>query len=98
MQKSSDDSTASWERFDAHEIQPEEYADIPELDEAWFAQAVPYVGGKPVLRGRPRKENAKRKVMLRIDPDVLEGFKAHGKGWQTQMNAALRDWITRHPV
>jgi uncharacterized protein (DUF4415 family) len=79
--------------------------DAPELDDDFFAHAVPFSQAHPELhaswkqgRGRPRKADAKRKVMLRIDPDVLEGFKAHGKGWQTQMNAALRDWITRHPV
>lgn len=42
------------------------------------------------LRGRPRKPNKKRDIKLRIDPDVLDAFKATGKGWQTQMNAALR--------
>lgn len=42
-------------------------------------------------RGRPRKENKKREVKLRLDPDVLDAFRATGKGWQTQINAVLRD-------
>jgi uncharacterized protein (DUF4415 family) len=25
-----------------------------------------------------------------LDPDVIEHFKAEGKGWQTRVNAALR--------
>ena len=25
-----------------------------------------------------------------LDPDVIEHFKAGGKGWQTRVNAALR--------
>jgi uncharacterized protein (DUF4415 family) len=29
-------------------------------------------------------------VSLRIDPDVLEAYKATGKGWQSRMNEALR--------
>ena len=28
--------------------------------------------------------------MLRLDPDVVERFKADGEGWQTRMNEALR--------
>jgi len=30
------------------------------------------------------------------DADVVEAFKATGKGWQTRMNAALRDWLKTH--
>lgn len=41
-------------------------------------------------RGRPRLENPKEAVMLRLDPDVIARFKADGPGWQTRMNAALR--------
>ncbi|MHB1642239.1 MAG: BrnA antitoxin family protein [Acidithiobacillus sp.] len=28
--------------------------------------------------------------------DVLEMFRASGPGWQTRMNAALRDWLKTH--
>ena len=41
-------------------------------------------------RGRPRSVNKKLPVMLRLDPDVVERFKADGEGWQTRMNDALR--------
>lgn len=41
-------------------------------------------------RGRPRSENPKRAIKLRLDADVIERFKAGGAGWQTRMNAALR--------
>jgi uncharacterized protein (DUF4415 family) len=29
---------------------------------------------------------------LRIDADVLDWFKAKGRGWQTRMNAVLRSY------
>jgi uncharacterized protein (DUF4415 family) len=29
-------------------------------------------------------------VSLRLDPDVLEHFRATGPGWQSRINAALR--------
>ncbi|MFJ4292295.1 BrnA antitoxin family protein [Cupriavidus sp. NPDC089707] len=47
-------------------------------------------------RGRPAKPAGERKVnqTLRIDPEVLEAYKATGTGWQTLMNDALRDYAT----
>ncbi len=42
------------------------------------------------LRGRPPVENPKVSVTLRLDPDVIDYFKAEGAGWQTRINAALR--------
>ena len=41
-------------------------------------------------RGRPKLANAKQPILLRLDPDVVERFKAGGEGWQTRMNDALR--------
>lgn len=32
----------------------------------------------------------KKQVTLRIDPDVVEHFRATGEGWQARINAALR--------
>jgi uncharacterized protein (DUF4415 family) len=40
--------------------------------------------------GRPRIDNPKQQVALRLDRDVIERFKAGGDGWQTRMNEALR--------
>ena len=41
-------------------------------------------------RGRPASDNPKLAVKLRIDPDVVEAFRAGGPGWQSRMNQALR--------
>ncbi|MCO5071116.1 MAG: BrnA antitoxin family protein [Rhizobiaceae bacterium] len=40
--------------------------------------------------GRPKSENPKEAVKLRIDADVLARFREGGRGWQTRMNEALR--------
>jgi len=40
--------------------------------------------------GRPRLENPKEAVKLRLDPEIVVRFKADGPGWQTRMNEALR--------
>ncbi|KAB0680416.1 BrnA antitoxin family protein [Aureimonas leprariae] len=41
-------------------------------------------------RGRPRSEAAKVPVTLRLEPDVLDRFKAAGGDWRQRMQDALR--------
>jgi uncharacterized protein (DUF4415 family) len=56
--------------------------DSPELGEAFFAKAV---------RGRgPQRNPTKRLISLRLDPEVIDRFRATGPGWQARMNDALR--------
>ncbi len=72
--------------------------DAPEWTEDHFRYAQLSVGGKVVREavgtwtrpGRPRIDNPKQQVTLRLDPDVLEKFRASGKGWQSRINAELR--------
>ncbi|MGN0730323.1 MAG: BrnA antitoxin family protein [Treponema sp.] len=33
-----------------------------------------------------------RVIHIRVDTDVLEWYKSQGKGYQTKMNAVLRDY------
>ena len=47
-------------------------------------------------RGRPVGSGTKEQVAIRFDHDVLAAFRAAGHGWQTRMNAALRDWLKSH--
>lgn len=47
-------------------------------------------------RGRPRSEVVKERITIRLDADVLEAFRSTGKGWQTRMNDAMRDWVRAH--
>lgn len=39
--------------------------------------------------GRPKAAIRKLSVTLRVDPAILEAYKATGTGWQTRMHAAL---------
>ncbi|TXJ04077.1 MAG: hypothetical protein E6Q26_02570 [Acinetobacter sp.] len=70
--------------------------DAPELDDAFFARADLYDGDKLLKRGRPPIKNPKIAVKLRLDPDVLEKLRASGKGWQTRVNAVLREYVSNH--
>ncbi|PUA16822.1 BrnA antitoxin family protein [Glaciimonas sp. PCH181] len=81
--------------------------DNPELTEEWFAKAKPaseiltpetYTALVAKRRGRPKAEETKVFTAIRLDADLLDAFKATGKGWQTRVNAALRQFITEHPL
>ena len=43
--------------------------------------------------GRPRSEHPKIHTGIRLSPEVLAYFRATGRGWQTRMNQALKEWI-----
>ena len=47
------------------------------------------------MPGRPKSEAPKVSVSLRLDPEVVAGFKADGPGWQTRMNAVLAESLKR---
>ena len=48
--------------------------------------------------GRPLGSGVKESKTVRFDRDILDAFKATGKGWQTRMNDALREWLKEHPM
>ena len=58
-----------------------DYSDIPPLDDAFWARAAPNPFFKPV----------KTHASVRIDSDVMAWLKSYGKGYQTRMNAILRN-------
>mgnify|MGYP002718226683 CR=1 FL=1 len=70
--------------------------DAPEATEDQLAQARPFAEVFPALAeamrknagGRPKADNPKVAVSLRLDQDVVARFKSSGPGWQTRMNLA----------
>lgn len=46
--------------------------------------------------GRPAGSGNKEQVAIRFDKDVLEAFRSTGRGWQTRMNEALKEWLKEH--
>lgn len=73
--------------------------EVPEATDEQLAQAKPFDEAFPALAdamrktagGRPKSDNPKIAVSLRLDREVVARFKASGPGWQTRMNKALRD-------
>ena len=48
------------------------------------------------LRGRPKAAVTKERITIRLSQEVVERFRASGDGWQTRMDAALKDWLKTH--
>jgi|SRR5579863_8087004 len=75
---------------------------LPEFTGEMFDKAVWRIGGKviptPRRRGRPAGSGKKVSTTLRIDKEVLAGFRSGGRGWQTKMNDVLRAWLKKHPA
>ncbi|MBS0467855.1 MAG: BrnA antitoxin family protein [Proteobacteria bacterium] len=44
----------------------------------------------------PQKAPTKQATTIRLSPEVMEAFKATGAGWQTRIDAALKDWLRTH--
>ena len=81
-------------------------AENPEWTDADFARAVPFsqlpaslqekLLSLKKLRG-PQKAPTKEVVTIRLSRDVVERLRASGPGWQTRVDAALRQWIEKQP-
>ena len=51
---------------------------------------------KKMRRMRPQKAPAKQSTTIRLNADILDFFKAHGKGWQTEINNVLQQYVDSH--
>jgi Uncharacterized protein conserved in bacteria len=75
----------------------EDVSDNPEATDEQLAQARPFREVFPDLAekidrklGRPKSDNPKRAISIRLDAEVIERFKATGEGWQSRINDVLR--------
>ena len=81
-------SRTDWNRLDEMKDDDIRFSDVPEVTPEMFARAVVRRGIKPAPR--------KRLITLRLDSDVLEWFKAQGRGYQTKINDLLRAYKEAH--
>ena len=70
-------------RSDGHVTKASEYKELPELTDEMLKRAVVKKGG------RPRSDNPRQLISLRLPPDVIARWKATGPGWQTRMAERL---------
>ena len=66
-----------------------------EAARAWLERADLIRNSKVVRRGKrgPQKAPTKKLVSLRLSPEVVEHFKAGGRGWQTRIDRTLKEAI-----
>ena len=76
-------SRTDWNRLKSMKDEDIDTGDMPELDEEFFRNVVWRLPGK-------------QPVTIRIDTDVLEWFRAQGKGYQTRINQLLRRYMEAH--
>ena len=96
-------SKTDWEQLkrDVASDTPIEYdpeADLYDPNDP--AQVANFFSSAKVVRkpGRPKAETTKVPIAIRLSPDVVEYFKATGAGWQSRIDAALHEWMSRHPL
>ena len=82
--------TREWLAADFAEAQPAKVF----FDPATYAQLT-RLKRKPGERG-PQQAPTKVATTIRLSPEVMAAFKATGAGWQTRIDAALKDWLKNH--
>lgn len=83
---------------------PPDWNDNPESTDEDLARARPMAevfpdpvaaNTPPRRRGRPPAEHPKVAIKLRLDDDVVKAFRATGPGWQSRINATLRQHLPK---
>ena len=95
-------SKTDWERVrrDAATDAPITYDPDTDLyDPNDPAQVNNFFASTKIVRkpGRPKAATTKIPTAIRLSADVVEYFKSTGAGWQSRIDAALREWMSGHP-
>ncbi|TAM88966.1 MAG: hypothetical protein EPN41_04770 [Candidimonas sp.] len=54
----------------------------------------PDIQAKLGMRRRgPQKEPTKERITIRLSSKVVEDFRATGRGWQSRVDSALKEWL-----
>ncbi|TAF15785.1 MAG: hypothetical protein EAZ74_01030 [Alphaproteobacteria bacterium] len=86
-------SQADWDSVDSPPLTDEQLASMRPAREV-----LPTAFWKALEEGRvgrPKADAPKKAVTIRLDPDLLHAFKATGAGWQTRINAILRQHMPK---
>jgi uncharacterized protein (DUF4415 family) len=77
-----------WARLRGMREEEIDFTDAPELTEEQLAHATwtaPRTGRKVT-------------ISMRVDPEVLDWFKRHGRGYQSRMHTVLRAFVRTHEM
>ena len=81
-------SLTDWERIDAMTDDQIDYSDSPRINRELFSTGTRKSG--------KRSAEVKEAISIRLDKDVLEWFRARGRGYQSEVNALLRVYMQQH--
>ncbi len=56
------------------------------------------VAMKPSRRGRPKLDDPKVEVKIRLDANTVEHLRGSGPGWQTRVNALLGQLVANGQI
>ncbi|MEW6589452.1 MAG: BrnA antitoxin family protein [Pseudomonadota bacterium] len=71
----------------------------PEWTDEMFEHAARFDQLPAALQAKLRslkKAPVKERITIRLSPEVVAPFRATGAGWQTRLDAALKDWLKTH--
>jgi len=92
----------AWEKL-IEEAPGEDREPTPAEESARRNAVVVREGGIPAVRAAlaarrrgPQKAPTKVPTTIRFDADVLAALKTTGRGWQTRVNDAMREWLKAH--
>ena len=75
----------------------------PEWTEEEIRQAIPFSALPESLRAKltfrtpdSQNQSGMELITLRLSREVIDEFRATGNGWQSRMNAALKNWLKDH--
>ena len=86
------ESQTDWDRVNAMTEEEIERNAVEDYEENFE----PDWNGPIWVGGLPGEVPAKHQLTLRIDEDVIDWFKSQGKGYQTRMNAVLRQYMEHY--
>ena len=59
-------------------------------------QALPGALLKKLNARGPQKAPTKERITIRLSQEVVQRFRDTGDGWQTRVDAALKEWLKSH--
>ncbi|OGT13223.1 MAG: hypothetical protein A3F73_07725 [Gallionellales bacterium RIFCSPLOWO2_12_FULL_59_22] len=93
-------SPEAWEKLIADapgEDRPLTREEAARRKNAVVGHSLPELREKLAVRRRgAQKAPTKIPTTIRFDADVLAELKASGRGWQTRVNDAVREWLKAH--
>ena len=95
LKKPKDIKQKDWDDVDIPELTNEDFKRMRPASEVVPEIVKAYKEGRLKVRG-PQKSPTKVQTTLRLSRNVVEFFKSAGRGWQTKIDNALKDYVKAH--